>query len=157
MGLFNRKKQQPQPQPQPQPAPMPAITVQPWQTKPITKTYRLPAKHEATIFTYNGTPFRGLTANAHFIVTAVPADVQMVSMYTGNITNTSDYDDVAYAYNGQIFGLSSSHGAAIKKMMLNGYQVEVEAYISGFDGNAGFPKIRGLFGYVDDEIFDELQ
>ena len=154
MGLFSRKKKAPQ---QAQPVQPPPIQIQPWTTKPVTQTYRLPATHEAKIYTYNGTVFQGVPRNTRFIVTAVPADVQMVSIYTGVVHSTLGYNDVAYSYNGQIFGFASSHAEAVKKMMLGGYQVEVEAYISGYDGQQGFPKVVGLFGFIDDAIYRTVQ
>ena len=153
MGLFSRKKKAPQ---QAQPIQPPPIQIQPWATKPVTQTYRIPAEHEARIYTYNGTVFQGLPKDTRFIVTAVPADVQMVSIYTGTASSSTDFG-VAYSYNGQIFGFGSSHAEAIKQMMLGGYQVEVEAYISGYDGQQGFPKVVGLFGFVDDDVYRTVQ
>ena len=146
---FGKKKKESQ-------APQAQVLIAPWKVRPATNTYRIPAEHEATMYTYNGMPFNGLPTNTRFIVTAVPADVQMTSIYTGTVATTHDFGDMAYAYNGQIFGFCSSHAEAVRKLLMNGYNVEVEAYISGFDGQQCFPKVRGLFGYVDDNVYRRL-
>lgn len=154
MGLFGfgKKKQESAQQQQ-----LPPIMVAPWQMPPATKVYRLPAEHESNIYTYNGTPFKGVPANTRFVVTAMPAEVRMESIYNGSASATVDRGDVAYAFNGQPFGFASSHAEAVRKLMQNGYIVEVEAYISGYDGELGFPKVRGLFGFVDDDLYKTLQ
>ena len=151
MGLFGKKRQKKEQQAQ-QPTQMPII-VSPWKVPPATRTYRLPAEHEANIYTYNGMPFRGLRQNTRFVVTAVPADVQMTSIYTGLTASTGNYGDIAYEYNGQIFGFCSSHAEAVRNMMMAGYRVEVEAYIRKYDGEKGFPYVVGLFGFVDDAVY----
>ena len=154
MGLFGKKKTKQQAQ-QMQQAEPPKMIYEAWQTAPYKGIYRLPPEHESRIYTYDGTPFKGLTVNTKLIVTAVPGNVEMTSIYTGTTTSTTDYDDVAYSYNNYIFGLSSSHSKAIKTLMQAGYRVEVEAYINGYDGMRGNPMIVGLFGYVDTDTFKE--
>ena len=133
------------------------IEVYPWKTAPITKTYRMPPEKDKTIFTYNGEPFKGMRQGVRFTIAAVPADVRMPSMYTGTVASTKDYGDIAYEFNGQIFGFCSAHAEAIRKLMLAGYRVEVEAYISEYDMQQGYPKIRGMFGFVDDATYRSLQ
>ena len=118
----------------------------------MTKTSRLPASHESTVYTYNGIPLQGLGANDRFVITAVAADVRLPSMYTGRVASTADFGDIAYEYNGQVFGFCSSHADAVRRLLMGGYRVEVEAYISGFDETYGYPKVRGLFGFVDDDV-----
>lgn len=135
---------------------MATMSVSPWNVQPPTRTYRLPADHEATIYTYNGEPLRGIAPGTRFVIRAVPADVVMESAYTDYVASTTDYGNIAYEYNGQIFGMGKSHAEAIERLMRNGYAVEVEAYISGFDGERGFPYVKGLFGFVDDAIYMEL-
>lgn len=148
MGLFRKKKQKVQPAQAP-------IVVSPWAVPPATRTYRLPAEHEASIYTYCGAPLAGIPTNARFVVAAVPADVTMTSIYTGLTSSTGNYGDIAYEYNGQIFGFCSSHAEAVRNMMTAGYRVEVEAYIRGYDGMKGFPYVVGLFGFVDDAVYRE--
>ena len=164
MGLFGKIKkatQQPQPQPQSQPQPKQqqvqpgSMSIVPWEVPPTVSTYRMPAEHEATIYTYNGAPFKGLQANTRFVVSAVPADVEMCSMYTGTITSTFDFGDVAYSYNGQVFGMGKSHAEAVRNLMRAGYRVEVEAYIRGYNAEHGYPMVVGLFGFVDDSVYME--
>lgn len=166
MGLFGKKESKKQEKAKTQfavesvqvvPKGVPSMSIRAWSIPPVMESYRLPAQHEAQVYTYNGEPFGGLKVNDRFLIYAVPADVEMVSMYNGKRTTTNDYNDVAYEYNGQIFGFASSHADAVRTMMRAGYRVEVEAYISGFDKNAGYPKICGLFGFVDDAIYADAQ
>lgn len=166
MGLFGSKKEKKQAkQETPEyavdsiqvvPRGVPSISIRAWSIPPVMKSYRLPAEHEANVYTYNGEPFAGLKVNDRFLIYAVPADVEMVSAYTGKRSATGDYGDLAYEYNGQIFGLSNSHAEAVRKLMQAGYRVEVEAYISGFDMRAGFPKVCAMFGFVDDDLYATL-
>lgn len=166
MGLFGNKKGKGQAKQEPAgfavesiqvvPRGVPSISVRAWQIPPVIRSYRLPAEHEANVYTYNGEPFAGLRVNDRFLIYAVPADVEMVSAYTGKRSATGDYGDLAYEYNGQIFGFSSSHADAVRKLMQAGYRVEVEAYIRGFDTSQGFPHVVGLFGFVDDAVYSAL-
>ena len=125
----------------------------PWNIPPAKGTYRLPAEHEGKIFTYYAEPLKGLKTNERFVLEAAPADVTIVSQFTNAEARTEDYGDIAYAYNGLVIGLSSSHAAAVRKLLMNGYRVEVEAYISGYNMEKGFPYVTGLFGFVDDDLY----
>ena len=124
-----------------------------WETAPFKGVYRLPPDHESSIYTYDGTPFNGMKVGTKFVIAAVPGYVQMTSIYTGTTTEIGDFGNIAYSYNGYIFGFASSHAEAIVKMMKAGYRVELEAYISGYDGQQGFPMVKGLFGYIDDSTY----
>ena len=106
------------------------LNVVPWDVPPWSETYKVPSEHEATVYTYNGTPLQNLKSGARFIITAVPADVTMTSIYTGTTASTTDYGDIAYQYNGQIIGFCKSHAEAVRKLLCSGYRVDVEAYIS---------------------------
>lgn len=138
-------------------APKPSTVIRPWGGKPAMKVYRLPADHEAKVYTYDGAPLRGLSLNERFVITAIPGDVTMTSVYTGATASTTNYNDIAYAYNGEVFGFASSHAEAVKKLIMGGYRVEVEAYIRGYDGERGFPYVVGLFGFVDDDLYYSLK
>lgn len=127
----------------------------PWNVQQTKGFYRLPAEHEAKIFTYYAEPLKGLKVDERFVLEAAPADVTIVSQFTNAVVNTEDYGDIAYAYNGLVIGLSSSHAVAVKKLLMSGYRVEVEAYISGYNMEQGFPYVTGLFGFVDDDLYYE--
>lgn len=122
-----------------------------------SQVYRLPAEHEATVYTYDGNPLKGIPTGERFVIEAVPGRVTMTSKYTGITTSTDDFDNVAYSYKGKVFGMASSHSPAIKKLMKHGYRVEVEAYIRGYDGTRGFPYVVGLFGFVDDSVYRNVK
>ena len=119
--------------------------------------YRLPAENRKTVYTYDGTPLKGLRVGERFVMTAIPGRVDMKSRYTGTPASTRDRRNVAYAYGGKAFGMCAAHAPAIYKLMDNGYTVEVEAYVDGYDGKLGYPKVVGLFGYVDDELYYSLR
>ena len=157
MGLFGKKKQKKQQkQVSQQPQMVHNVTrYVPWNVPQTKGVYRLPAEHEAKIYTYYAEPLRGLKVDERFVLEAAPADVSIVSQFTNALVNTEDFGDIAYAYNGLVVGLSSSHATAVKKMLLKGYRVEVEAYISGYNTEYGFPYVTGLFGFVDDDLFYE--
>ena len=144
MGLFGKKEPKQQGS---TPAFASAISIRAWAVPPRMESYRLPAQHESAVYTYNGEPFNGLRVDDRFIIAAVPADVSRGSPYTGTQMSTGERDNVAYEYNGQVFGFSSSHSEAVRKLMRAGYRVEVEAYISGFDMQ---------LGYVDDSTYNTL-
>ena len=153
MGLFGKKKDKGKAAAS-QPQMVHNVTrYVPWNIPPTVGTYRLPAEHEGKIFTYYAEPLKGLRPNERFVLEAAPADVTIVSQFTNAVVNTEDYGDVAYAYNGLIVGLSSSHAAAVKKLLMMGYRVEVEAYISGYNIDYGFPYVTGLFGFIDDDLY----
>lgn len=124
----------------------------PWNVQQTKGFYRLPAEHEAKIFTYYGEPLKNLRVEERFVLEAAAADVSIISQYTNAEVSTEDYGDIAYAYNGLIVGLSSSHASAVKQMLMKGYRVEIEAYISGYNTDYGFPYVTGLFGFVDDDL-----
>lgn len=135
----------------------PYLEVNYWQTAPINKVYRIPADHEAVVYDYDGRPLDGIPANTRFLLSAVPANVIIRSIYTGTISETGDFNDIAYSYNGQIIGFCKSHADAIKKLMLAGYRVDIEAYINGYNDELGYPYITGLFGFVDDATYMSLE
>ena len=153
MGLFGKKKQKKQSKKQQKPKMVHNVTCYaPWDVPPTKGTYRLPAEHQAKIYTYYAEPLKKLKPEERFVLEAAPADVTIVSQFTNMEASTKDYGDIAYAYNGLVVGLSASHAEAVKKLLMKGYRVEVEAYISGYDDKLGFPYVYGLFGFVDDDL-----
>jgi len=153
MGLFGKKKKKQEQQPQ---IVHNVMRYVPWNVPPTKGLYRLPAEHESKIYTYYAEPLKNLKQNERFVLEAAPADVTIISQFTNTVTRTEDYGDIAYAYNGLIIGLSSAHAEAVRKLLMGGYRVEVEAYISGYDPNRGFPYVCGLFGFVDDDLYREV-
>ena len=151
MGLFGKKKAKKQKKGKPQIVHNVTRYV-PWNVPPTKGTYRLPAERNKKVYTYYGEPLKKLKVGEHFVLEAVPADVSIISQYTNAEVSTEDFGDIAYAYNGLIVGLSSAHAPAVKQMLMKGYRVEIEAYITEYDKDYGFPYVYGFFGFVDDDL-----
>jgi len=108
-------------------------------------TVRIPANRQRTIYTYDGRPLAGMKAGDRFVARAVPADVEMTSIYTGATASCSEWGNVAYEYRGAVFGMGPASADEIRALMRDGYAVEVEAVVSGFDGQHGYPLVKGMY------------
>ena len=103
----------------------------------------------STIYTYDGEPLRGLVKGEIFAIDAVRGERTMTSVYTGRTTSTSEFNDVAYRYNGMLFGMSREKASEIKSMLNRGQNVSIPARIDGFDQRFGYPLVVGDFSRIE--------
>ncbi len=147
MGLFGKSKKKKKSAPKVKPVAGSLQSLEYWKGLPPNPvgTYRIPPDEEHVIYNYDGACLAGLKVGDEFVVNPIPADVTLKSAYTGYITSTR-LGDVAYVYNGKVFGMSAFCAKEIRNLMRKGYIVEVEARIVGFDDQLGYAKVMGKFG-----------
>lgn len=98
---------------------------------------------ESTIFTYIGGPLRGIRVGETFYAEVLPEDMTLTSESTGTVTDSADFNSSVLAYEGQVFGTTSSALWMLKDMMRHGYYVEIRVKRTGTMAQ-GVPELLAL-------------
>lgn len=80
---------------------------------------------ESTVYVYDARQLPRLGVGESFVAHVVPGDVVLESIYTGTVTDTTDFC-TALSYRGSVFGTTSGRLRCLKEIAAGGVPVAVE-------------------------------
>lgn len=109
---------------------------------------------ESKVFVYDGRPIPPLGVGESFVAHVVPGDVVLESIYTGTVTDTTDFC-TALSYRGGVFGATSGRLKCLKEIAARGVPTAVEVKKVGMYSES-IPDLVAVTAEPDD-IWDALR